>query len=180
MDFLLESFVLDKKECKEQDLIVDVFTKDLGRIEVKVISGQKINSKLAPHLQPGYFSLLKIVLKKEYKITDALRLNEFSLPKTKSSLKAIIRFVYFFRELTVFQQPDYRLFYFIKDCLRKKTISYSKFLSLLGYDPIFSYCVQCGKPAQFFLVREQIFLCSTCSQKFKNEILLKIHDQKLE
>ncbi len=180
MDFLLKSFILDKRPFKEYDLIIDFFTKEFGRLEAKIISGQKINSKLSPHIEVGKFSLLKIVFKKEYKIIDAKEINNYFSPKSNSSLGIILKFTYFLREMIPFQEPDLNLFHFIENCFKNKVISYPEFLSILGYNPAFSVCSICQKPANFFFTKEQVFLCSDCRKKVENEVLLEIKNEQLE
>lgn len=172
MDYLTEALILDKKIIGEKDLLIDLYSKDLGRIQAKHIGGRKITSKLASHLEPLNFSILRIVEKNAFRIADALKINELAFSKS-------LKFLCLFRELVLPAQADLKLWYWLKGSLKKASINYKEFLALLGYDLKLSLCQNCQtKAPNYFLAGEQIFLCYKCALKIpKNVLVLNIKNE---
>lgn len=173
-EYLTEALVLDKYASNETDLTVDLYTKELGRLKAKITSGQKITSKLSPHLEPLAFSLVRLTEKKGFVVVDVLtqnhlnhlRLNPFFFAKAIKLLSSI-------RELIYSEQIDPKLWFWLKKTLSGKEIFYNQFLKILGYDPKLAQCHKChSRYIRSFLVRDQIFLCNYCSSKIPRNVLL--------
>jgi DNA repair protein RecO len=173
-EYLTEVLVLDKYTSNETDLTVDLFTKELGRVKAKITSGQKITSKLSPHLEPLTFSLVRLTEKNGFVIADALtqnylnnfRVSPFFFAKALKLLSSV-------KELIYPEQIDPKLWFWLKKTLAGKEIFYSQFLKILGYDPKLAQCHKCrSRYIKSFLVRDQIFLCRYCSFKIPRNALL--------
>lgn len=160
-EYLTEALILDKTVSNETDLIVDLYTKELGRIKAKVTSGQKIVSKLSPHLEPLTFSLVRLTEKNGFTVADALTQN-----KIKPFSQAL-RLLASVRELVFFEEIDPKLWFWLKKSLNAKSpIIFSQFLKILGYDPKLAKCQKChSKFIKYFLATDQIFLCQRCGFK---------------
>lgn len=167
-EYLTEALILDKTAVNETDLIVDLYTKELGRLKAKVTSGQKITSKLSPHLEPLTFSLVRLTEKNGFVIADALTQN-----KIKPFSQAL-KFLASVRELVFFEEIDPKLWFWLKKSLSAKSpIFFSQFLKILGYDPKLAECQKChSRFVKYFLVADQIFLCRRCGLKILPNVLL--------
>lgn len=166
-EYLTEALILDKTASNEADLTVDLYTKELGRIKAKVTSGQKITSKLSPHLEPLNFSLVRLTEKNGFTVADALtqsKIKPFS--QTLKLLAAV-------RELVFFEEIDPKLWFWLKKSLStSRPIFFKPFLKILGYDPKLAECHQChSRWVKYFFVADQIFLCSRCRFKLPGNAL---------
>ena len=173
-EYLTEALVLDKYASNETDLIVDLYTKELGRVRAKITSGQKITSKLSPHLEPLTFSLVRLTEKKGFVVADVLtqnylnhfRISPFFFAKGLKLLSSL-------KELIYSEEIDPKLWFWLKKTLAGKEIFYNQFLKILGYDPKLAECHKChSRFIKSFLVRDQIFLCRYCSSKIPQNALL--------
>ncbi|MEK7574579.1 MAG: DNA repair protein RecO [Patescibacteria group bacterium] len=169
-EYLTEALVLDKNEVNETDLVVDLYTKELGRVKAKVTSGQKITSKLSPHLEPLTFSLVRLTEKNGFVVVDALtqdylkhfRVSPVYFAKALKLLSALKGLIYS-------EEIDPKLWFWLKKTLAKKEIFYNYFLKVLGYDPKLAECQKCrSRFIKYFLVEDQIFLCRDCGFKIKD------------
>jgi DNA repair protein RecO len=167
-EYLTEALVLDKTAANETDLTVDLYTKELGRIKAKVTSGQKIISKLSPHLEPLNFSLVRLTEKNGFVVADALTQNKIKISKQALKLLAAIR------ELVFFEEIDPKLWFWLKKSLSAKSLFFfGQFLKILGYDPKLAECHRChSRWVKYFLVADQIFLCRRCGFKIPPNALL--------
>ncbi len=169
-EHLTEVLVLDKYASNETDLTVDLYTKELGRVKAKITSGQKITSKLSPHLEPLTFSLVRLTEKKGFVVADALTKDSLShFRKSPVSFAKALKLISAMRELIYSEEIDPKLWFWLKKSLPKKEISYNQFLKILGYDPKLAQCRKChSKFIKYFLVEDQIFLCRSCGFKAKD------------
>ena len=165
---------MDKNEVNETDLVVDLYTKELGRVKAKVTSGQKITSKLSPHLEPLTFSLVRLTEKNGFVVVDALtqdylkhfRVSPVYFAKALKLLSALKGLIYS-------EEIDPKLWFWLKKTLAKKEIFYNYFLKVLGYDPKLAECQKCrSRFIKYFLVEDQIFLCRNCGFKVHGNALL--------
>ena len=169
-EYLTEALVLDKTAANETDFIVDLYTKELGRVKAKITSGQKITSKLSPHLEPLTFSLVRLAEKNGFVATDALTKNNLShFRKSPVSFAKALKLISAMKELIYSEEIDHKLWFWLKKSLTKGDIFFSQFLKILGYDPKLAECHKChSKFIKYFLVEDQIFLCRYCGLKIKD------------
>ena len=173
-EYLTEVLVLDKNEVNEADLIVDLYTKELGRIKAKVTSGQKITSKLSPHLEPLTFSLVRLTEKNGFTVVDALTQNRLiHLRHSPVIFAKALKLLSAIQQLIYPEEIDLKLWFWLKKSIIKGEIFFSQFLKILGYDPKLAECQKCrSKFVKCFLVEDQIFLCRQCSLKIPQNALL--------
>lgn len=89
-----EGIVLKKKNLPTQDMIVTIFTQEMGKIRILAKGVKKISSKRLPHLQTG--NIINAVI---YNSEKKLYLQETSLISGLSQIKKNskkISFVYFY------------------------------------------------------------------------------------
>jgi len=176
-EYLTEALVLDKNEVNEADLLVDLYTKELGRLKAKVTSGQKITSKLSPHLEPLTFSLVRLTEKNGFTVADALTQNRLiHLRRSAVIFAKGLKLLAAIRQLIFSEEIDPKLWFWLKKSLTKGDIFFSQFLKILGYDPKLAKCHKChSKFIKYFLVEDQIFLCRNCGFKVpENALLLEL------
>lgn len=183
-EYLTEALVLDKTASNETDLAVDLYAKELGRVKAKITSGQKITSKLSPHLEPLTFSLVRLTEKKGFVVADALTKDNLSyFRKSPVSFAKALKLIAAMRELIYPEEKDPKLWFWLKKTLpkglsvgRQGEIFYNQFLKILGYDPKLAQCRKChSKFIKYFLVEDQIFLCRSCGFKIpQSRLLLKL------
>lgn len=173
-EYLTEALVLDKNEVNETDLVVDLYTKELGRIKAKVTSGQKITSKLSPHLEPLTFALVRLTEKNGFVVADALTqdyLKHFRVSPVYFAKS--LKFLSALKELIYSEEIDPNLWFWLKKTLAKREIFYSQFLKILGYDPKLAECQKCqSRFIKYFLVESQTFFCRNCGFKIPQNTLL--------
>jgi len=167
-EYLTETLILDKTAANENDLTADLYTKELGRLRAKITSGQKIISKLSPHLEPLNFSLIRLTEKNGFVLADALTQNHIEPFSQNLKLLAAIR------EMIFSGESDSQLWFWLKKSLNsQKQISFSQFLKILGYDPKLASCQKChSKFVKYFLVPDQIFVFPRCVFRVPFNMLL--------
>ena len=126
-EYLTEALVLDKTAANETDFIVDLYTKELGRVKAKITSGQKITSKLSPHLEPLTFSLVRLTEKNGFVVTDALTKNNLSyFRKHPVSFAKALKLISAIRELIYSEETDPKLWFWLKNlCSKEKFFTIS-------------------------------------------------------
>ena len=180
MNCFVSSFrklVLDKNKVNETDLTVDLYAKELGRIKAKMTSGQKITSKLSPHLEPLTFSLVRLTEKNGFVVADALTQDYLKHFRVSPVYFApALKLLSALKELIYSEEIDPKLWFWLKKTLAKREIFYSQFLKILGYDPKLAECRKCrSKFIKYFLAADQIFLCRNCGFKVpQNRLLLEL------
>ncbi len=124
--------MLGRRENGSQNLYADLFTKDLGRIEARVISGRKITSKLSPHLDLGTRVFIRVVYKNQFTLADSLLEERFftGLLEENDDFFSILRFC---RDLVPHQVPDPDLWEFLCSHLREARRDSTMLLNILGY-----------------------------------------------
>jgi len=156
LEFVTEAVVLDKRPIGEQDAYVTLYTKNFGKIVARAISARKITSKLNAHLEPSNLILVRLVNKKEYRITDALIAEKFSTN---------LKLVDFVNKMTTENDSDHQLWEELISALQSDQFFYSNFLRILGFDPLYATCNNClGKP-DYFAIEDLSFWCQNCRRK---------------
>lgn len=172
-EFVSDAIVLDRRPSGESDLLVDLFTKDLGRIKAKVTSGRKILSKLSSSLDSLNFVEMRIIEKKNFTVADAVIKQQFPhLKESELALSAAFRGAYLLRKLLPFGSPDLFLWHEFLSMLRNSIVDASALLRILGYGSSQEGCAYCKENnAARFHLRDQVFLCVSCSVRFPRNIL---------
>jgi len=160
-EYFTPAIVLASRPAGESDRLVDLYTKDLGRLGARVVGGLKMNSKLSPHLDVGNLVDVRLVYKNQFTVTDVLSRSRFrgaGFWRVLSSLKSL------FPE----QNPDLRLWHEVLHGFKNRKVKMRNILKILGYDPLLAECVSCGgRSVAYFYPKDQSFLCLRCSQRFK-------------
>ena len=150
MTYLTESIVLKKNYCGDYDRQYVILTRELGKITAVARSANKINSKLASHLD--FFSLNQVMLASGhvfYRLAGAkiIRANKnLSASLLKISLASV--FLEILDLLSVPNQPETLIFALAESCLshldqagsfKENIIVFNRhlfeLLSLTGYRP---------------------------------------------
>ena len=159
-EYLTEGVVLEKEPYGEVDYQVLLFTKDLGKIYVKMKSGRKITSKLNSHLEPLNKVVIRIIEKNGFQVVDALRFGRYS-----NKLVIILSLV---SKITVELQPDLKMWQILKLIPNDRDpkdirILIKKILGISGFGTDFSTCYNCGrKSPKTFIFESAQFVCGLC------------------
>ena len=166
-EYITDAIVLGRQPSGESDLLVDLFTKELGRVRVKVISGRKILSKLSGNLNMLNLVEARMVEKKSFTIADAITKNTFSgLKKSQFLIGAALRGARTIRELLPPGLPEPALWHEFVRMLRSSSVNTSTLLKIFGYGLEGAECADCGRnKAAHFNLRDQVFLCASCGVK---------------
>ncbi len=154
---MTEGIVLDKEVVGDYDAKVFLYTRDFGKIQAKVKSLRKITSKLAGHLEPLNIVSVRMLNRdvnfSNFQIVDALKIGQ--LPSTTGRMTALG----LIKEIAPEGNMDLALW----DILTRDELSATKILSLLGFDPTFASCQQCGNKKQLnFLIKNLNYFCAPC------------------
>ena len=176
LEYVTESIVLAVEPHKEYDLTADLFTKDLGRVKARAVSGRKILSKFSPHLNPLNLVSVRLVEKKQFTITDVLTADNFSVLRNHGeNYSAALNLLNVLKILVPFGVPDIHLWYFLRASFEDNMINCVSLLKILGYDSQFSSCAFCFRETTAnFSLNNQIFLCSFCNVKINTDNTISI------
>lgn len=163
-DFM-EAIVLSRRDFREFDQIVSLYTKDVGKIELLVRGVKKIKSKNSAHLEPFSYIQIEVAEGKELNhLTKVIPINFFAnirqnLNKSMASgfLAAVIA------KMTEVEEVDNRIFELFLSWLKfvEKSDNFDFVLvdaaiinlfSVLGFHPILEYCVVCQKSLKVMVV----------------------------
>lgn len=141
-----EAFVLKKRKLLNQDLLISLFSQELGKITVMAKGVRRITSRRLPHIQTG--NLINIVISKHH---DYLYLQETSLisafsqiRKSQDKLNYQYYLLFMLDRLLPERQKENRIYYFVKKFFSELGSSenfemniferyLNKILQLLGY-----------------------------------------------
>lgn len=163
----MEAIILSRRDFREYDQIISVYTKEQGKLELLARGVKKIVSKNAAHLEPFSYCIVEMVPGKEIQhLTTAQPLSIFPSIRTnlEKSLAAQI-VVATTDRLTHVGQKDARLFALLKSWLifvEKASILpwllvdgfLLALLQLLGFAPILDRCVVCAKAYKTMIKEE--------------------------
>ena len=173
-EYLTEAIVLGTRPTREQDLSVDLYTKDFGRLRAKAIGGRRPLSKFSPHLNALNLVTVRLVRKNAFTVTDVAARDPFrTLRQRPKFLAQALELVFLMKAVLPRENPDLNFWYFLGRTLKAGRIDIGRALKLLGYDMAQAQCEDCGAvPATHFFLGDQSFLCARCFIKFpKNEII---------
>jgi DNA repair protein RecO len=173
--------VLDRKDVREVDGLVHLFTEDYGKIAAWAKSVKKNTSKLSAHLQPLTFIKVRFIQRPGprdgWSIVDCLRDDDFLEYKTQKRFD-LVPLISFLNQFLFEFQPDRRLWAFLKQIFianypygqTVKTL-----LAILGFNAKNATCAMCSsKQIAAFHSQDHVFLCESCSLKFPSNKLLLI------
>lgn len=165
-EYVTEAIVLGRRENgSSYNRFADLYTKELGFVEARVVGGRRIASKLSPHLDFGNLALVRLVHKNQYTVADALTEERFfSGASCVETFERFSRLVVLFRELLPRLVPDVHVWEELVSGLRRGEVNCRMFLSLLGYGA-HAECEHCGgSQSHAFFIPNQNFLCESCSE----------------
>ena len=166
-EHLTEAIVLDIRPIKGNDRLVDLYSKSLGRLKVRVIAGRKLISKLSPHLDPLNIVTVRLIEKNSLTLADVVTDNRLRHIRSSTlQLSRALKLLYLLRSLLFIKNPDLKLWYWLKHSLNNNRINYREVLKILGYDPLLAQCQICDSPRiDYFYITDQSFLCDRCHFK---------------
>lgn len=166
-EFVTRAFVLGRRMRGEMDLTVDLYTESMGRIEGRVISGQKISSRFSPHLNVFNLITVRMVEKNTLTVTDVLTVSEFPFVRSIFSLYEHALSIFFLLRISTPQHvPDPVLWKYLVQSMSSGAIEIREVLKILGHDTVKAVCVQCKKTSlHYFEYEDGIFFCETCGSK---------------
>lgn len=175
-EYITEAVVLSAKPYHEFDRMVDFYTKDLGRLEARVVGGAKITSKLSPHLDRFNLVTLRLIEKNNFTVADAITVDRFLKLKTSpQSFEVASTLAFLLKEAVPYNLQDLRLWHELLRSLKRGHFDFRLFLKLLGYDPSSAACSLCDKKAiKYFFPGDHGFLCAACSAKIPRKDLVCI------
>ncbi len=167
-EYVTDAIVLSVRPRGETDRTLDCYTKQLGRIEARMIGGRKPLSKLSPHCDVGGFVKIRLVEKNQLTLIDALR----TAPSRRLS-PLTFRVVALVRALTPRGVPDGRLWETLKRTVGEDEESIAILFRILGYDPVPASCEACGDtPVSLFSIPHHEFFCDRCGSELpENEVV---------
>ncbi len=163
-----EGIIIKRNNFLESSLILDIYTRDYGKVEAVARSARKAKGKLKGHLE--LFLWAEFILahgKNIDTITSSLTIESFS--SLRNNLKLSYGAYYILElvnKMTAEEHQDERIFYLLKrvllfldelaahgvdtrHCLVSTTVILLfqiNLLDLTGFSPELSKCVFCGKP----------------------------------
>ncbi len=174
-EFVSDAFVLGRRPRGELDLTVDLYTERMGRIEGRVVSGQKISSKFSQHLNVPNLVTVRMVEKNAFTVTDALTVSAFSgLKEDNEALQRVFRVFFLLRIATPQHAPDERLWKYLSGTMSKNAVFMKEIMDILGYDVSSALCASCTRPSvSYFEYGEGSFLCNDCGVKqYRDKVIL--------
>lgn len=170
-EYFTEAIVLGARPIREHDRMVDLYTKSLGKVSVKVHGGRKILSKLSPHLDVLNLVKARLIQKKQFTLADVITEDRFSLIRENSKRFSLgLNLLFLLKSVLPDHSPDLAFWHHLSRALKKGSINGEFFLKLLGYDPFLADCEVCReKDIRFFNLKNQSFFCLRCGLKFKEK-----------
>ena len=114
-----EAIVLKKKDLLNKDVLISLFTQDLGRLTVFAKGVKKITSRRSPHLQTG--NLINILLShrnEHYYLQESEIISGFSeLKKESGKVEQLYSFLFVLDRILPEQQKETKLYNLTKNFL---------------------------------------------------------------
>jgi recombinational DNA repair protein (RecF pathway) len=173
-EYITEAIVLKVRPRGEADKSVDVFTKDFGRLCLRVTAGKRILSKFSPHLEPLNLVIARIVKKDNYTMADVLAKRQFRRRNFPLAIQArALELIYLLGSQLPIGSPDLHLWFSLLRALESGKFEFGHFLKILGHDAERAKCFICAsRPVSFFSLSDQVLLCAAHAGKFpQNELI---------
>ena len=174
-EYVTDALVLGRRVHGARDIIVDLFTKDLGRIEARIVHAQRMNAKLLLHSNVLHGVRARLVRTKGFTLADAVtRSSSFCVLHHASSVARMLGLCVLLRALLPRAHQDARLWSLCEDVWCGNEFSFSSFLVALGYNPLYEQCAVCScAPVTAFVFHDHTFLCTQCAVQLpENEVVL--------
>lgn len=184
-EYVTQALVLSLKPHRGDDRIVELFTKELGRVEARAVGGRKILSKVTPHLNPWNIVTVRLVRKRAFILADAIAEKRYtSLRLNGRNFFTSLEILFLVRSMTPILEPDLQLWFFLEEAQKnglaknrngEKGSGVSQLLKIVGYNPSHATCTRCGsKKVGAFVLEDHEFICAKCATKFERNALLSI------
>ena len=186
-EYVSQALVLSLKPYRGDDRTVELFTKELGRLEARVVAGRKTLSKVAPHLNPWDIVTVRLVRKKAFIVADAIAARRHKpLRLNGRSFFTSLEILFLIRFMTPLLEPDLQVWFFLEEIQKngltngrtkkkKEDGAVRQLLKIIGYDSSYAVCAQCGaKDVGAFVLGDHEFVCAKCATKFERNALLSI------
>jgi len=140
-----EAIVLRKKNLLNKDVLVSLFTQDLGRLTVFAKGVRKITSRRSPHLQTGNLINVLISHKNDYYyLQESQLISGFSeLKKDENKVEQLYLFLFVLDRLLPERQKETKIYNLTKNFLidltklpktKKNSVKYlTEMMRLMGY-----------------------------------------------
>lgn len=165
----MEAIVLSRRDFREHDQIVSVYTKEKGKLELLARGMKKITSKQAAHCEPFSYNMIEVAVGREIDhLIKVVPIDVF--PNTRKDFQKSVAAGYIMSvvdRLVQVGEPDTQIWQLLLGWLKfieKTSITdlvllvdgyMITFLQYLGFTPILDRCVVSGKTYQD-LVREEL------------------------
>ena len=176
-ELVTDGIVIYTESKNEKDLEATIYTKTLGLIKTRVVSGQKITSKFAGHLDSLNLVQIRLVQKNKVTLTDILtRERFFSLRANPKTLQRFLEFLFLLRSVAPIEVPDVRIWNFLIKSLQAQNPDANNLLRLFGYDSLLASCSGCGfKKTSVFFTEDHVFFCDVCSSKISKDRIIYLY-----
>ena len=182
-----QGIVLERKNIREADQYLTVFTRDFGKLKILAKGMRKIRSKLRSGIDFFYLSEVEFIQGKAYKtLTDAVSIENFrNIKKSPGRLKIAYQIVEILDKI-VREEKDEKIWNLLKEVfikLNSREIStnaywlipyyfFWNFASVIGYRPELYRCVLCRKkllPSGLsFSAKDGGVICENCFSRTKS------------
>lgn len=192
--FPIKAIILNRRNWREADRLVSVYTLEYGRLQLLARGACKLNSKLAAHLEPLSLSRLLLVKGKGFDYVGGALMEEAFL-----GIKSDLNKLYFagqalslFTLLVRENLPDKELFTWLEKWLRnldeaggeeslkkedgrfRLALFSWRLFALLGYQARLDACVVCGKSIvsgkNYFDLAKGGIICQNCQSFTANDL----------
>ncbi len=154
----MQAITLSRKNFREYDQVISVYTKEKGRLDLIARGVKKTTSRNSAHLEPFSFVDIETANGKEFNILTKVR-SVYYFPKIRSDLEKSLSAqfaVLFLTKLVQVEYSDKRVFEYLKDFLKfleltpsPKSILLDAYilgiLRIFGLSPMLDSCVLCSK-----------------------------------
>lgn len=179
----MEGIILSRRDFRENDQIITLYTAEKGKMEVLARGVKKIVSKNSAHLEPCFLVDVEILSGREINhLTKVQPINIFK--NIRHDLHKLLIAGYTIDLANKFLQngeKDERIFYFLREWLefldqnreQGSVFAYSfilKLLFLLGFKPELEKCVNCDSEeiVGFYFAGGGV-ICADCANKKRGE-----------
>ncbi len=174
-EYVTDAIVLATFPRGEADRVADLYTKDLGRIEARMIGGRKPLSKLAPHLDVLGFATVRLVEKNQFTLVDAMSAPLTPKSRAPERFEKMLEIASLVRALAPKGIRDERLWETLRRAQTEGELrALSEILEILGYNARHASCETCGEtPVGYFFLPTHEFFCARCGSKLpESEVVL--------
>ncbi len=172
-EYVTEGVVLHVRNERETDRSADVFTRRLGRVNVKITGGRKPLSKLSPHLDVLNRVRLRLVEKNQFTVVDALGAGRFARLSDPVVMSRALATIALLRALLPKGEPDPEMWHYLVQGFETADWRTADVLKILGYASEEAACGNCGcRPVAAFHLKGHEFFCDRCGARApKNEMV---------